>query len=447
MKKIVRFGLSALLAAGLAAGFMGCNKDNGSAGGGSGTGASGSGSAKTDANAAVTLNVWCWDPGFNIYAMNEAAKIYNREKPNVKINIVETPWDDLQQKLIASLSANDTSSLPDIILMQDNAILKNVSNYPNAFVPLDGKVDLSQFAQFKVAFGEVNGKHYSVPFDNGVTATFLRTDIIKDAGLSIDDFKDITWQRFHELGKIVKQKTGKYMISFVGNDPDFVMVALQSAGTWFFDENGKVNIAKNPALLEGLKIYADMVADGTCLAVPDWNAFVASVNNGQVASSIDGCWMVGIISAQADQAGKWGVTTTPRLTVPGAKNSSSQGGSSWMIMANSKHQDVAADFLSKTFAGSKELYETILPSSGAISTWLPAANSPAYENGNPFFGGQKIYKDLVSYSNDIPRVKYGMYNYEARSEVGVAVADILKGVSVADALAKAEKNVQFIMGE
>ena len=438
MKKIAKFGLSALFAAGLVAGFAGCSKKENSAQ---------TTSSGTSSNGDVTLTVWCWDPNFNIYAMNEAAKIYNREKPNVHINIVETPWDDLQQKLITSLTANDTSALPDIILCQDNAILKNVSSYPKAFAPLNGKVDLSQFASFKVAFGEVGGKNYSVPFDNGVTATFLRTDIIEAAGLSVSDFTDITWERFHELGKIVKEKTGKYMISYVGNDPDFVMVALQSAGTWFFDENGKANIAKNPALIEGLKIYSDMVADGTCLAVPDWNAFVASVNNGQVASSIDGSWMVGIISAQADQAGKWALTNTPRLSVQGAKNSSSQGGSSWMIMASSKNQDVAADFLNKTFAGSKELYETILPTSGAISTWIPAASSQGYESGSDFFGGQKIYKDLVNYSNDIPRVKYGVYNYEARAEVGVAVSDILKGSSVEDALAKAEKNVKFIMGE
>ncbi len=431
MKKIVKLGAAVLLAGSLFAGFTGCAKKSGGAAGTKG----------------VSLTVWCWDPAFNIYAMNEAAKIYNRDNPDVKINIVETPWDDLQQKLITSLTAGDSSSLPDIILCQDNAILKNVTNYPKAFVPLNGKVDLSQFAQFKVAFGEVNGKNYSVPFDNGVTATFLRRDIIEQAGLKLDDFKDITWERFHELGKIVKAKTGKYMISYVGNDPDISMVMLQSAGTWFFDEKGNANIAKNPALLEGLKIYAEMVADGTCLAVPDWNAFVASVNNGQVASSIDGSWMVGIISSQSDQAGKWAVTNTPRLTVAGAKNTSSQGGSSWMIMSNCKNQDVAADFLNKTFAGSKELYETILPSSGAISTWLPAANSAAYEDGNPFFGGQKIYKDFLEYSNDIPRIKYGMYNYEAREQVGVAVSEILNGSSVADALAKAEKQVKFIMGE
>ena len=73
------------------------------------------------------LTVWCWDPQFNIYAMNTAAEIYQREHPDVKVNVVETPWADLQQKLITSLSANDTKSLPDIILCQDTAMQKNIS--------------------------------------------------------------------------------------------------------------------------------------------------------------------------------------------------------------------------------------------------------------------------------------------------------------------------------
>lgn len=434
MKRFTRFALGAMLATGLATGFMGCKGKEAAA-------------PASDPNAPKKLTVWCWDPAFNIYAMKEAAKIYNKEKPNVTIDIVETPWDDLQQKLITSLSSNDTSSLPDIILCQDNAILKNVTSYPKAFLPLDGKVDLSQFAQFKVAFGNVDGKNYSVPFDNGVTGTFLRTDIIEQAGLTKEDFNNISWKRFHELGKIVKEKTGKYMISYVGNDPDCVMVMLQSAGTWFFDEKGNANIANNAALKEGLQVFSDMVKDGTCLSVPDWNAFVASVNNGQVASAIDGSWMVGIIMAQDDQFGKWAVVNTPKLeSVPGAANHSSQGGSSWMIMSSSKNADVAADFLNKTFAGSKELYETILPSSGAIATWLPAADSPAYEKGNDYFGGQKIYKDFVEYSGNIPRVKYGIFNYEARAEVGVAVQAILQGATVEDALKSAQKNVEFIMG-
>ncbi|HAH63435.1 MAG TPA: ABC transporter substrate-binding protein [Treponema sp.] len=403
--------------------------------------------AKTDPNAPVTLTVWCWDPTFNIYAMNEAAKVYNRTKPNVKINVVETPWADLQQKLITSLSANRTDSLPDIILCQDNAIQKNLMNYPKAFLPVNGKVDLSKFAQFKVGYGEINKKNYSVPFDNGATCTFLRRDIIEKAGLKVEDFNNITWDRFLELGKIVKAKTGTALISYVGNEPDLIMIMLQSAGTWMFDQDGNPYLSNNDVLKKAVSIYAEMIKTGVCLTVTDWNAYIASINNGTVASAINGCWLVGSISAVKEQAGDWTIVNTPKLSnVKNAVNYSNQGGSSWMVMANSKNPDVATDFLNKTFAGSKELYNTILPSSGAIATWAPAADADAYKQPVAFFGNQKIYIDIVEYSKHIPQVKYGVFNYEARDAVGVAMTKIIAGTSIDDALKEAQKNVEFQMG-
>ena len=111
----------------------------------------------------VTLTVWCWDPNFNVYSMNEAAKIYKTINPNVTVNVVETSGDDLQQKLTTALSAKATDTLPDIILMQDNSAQKNILTYPDAFYDLTGKVDLSKFSQFKVDVSTVNGKNYGVP--------------------------------------------------------------------------------------------------------------------------------------------------------------------------------------------------------------------------------------------------------------------------------------------
>jgi lactose/L-arabinose transport system substrate-binding protein len=395
----------------------------------------------------VTLTVWCWDPTFNVYAMNEAAKIYGETHPNVTVKVVETPWEDLQQKLITSLSANQTNTLPDIILMQDNAIQKNCMNYPKAFLPVNGKVDLSQFAAYKVGFGFIDGKNYTVPFDNGATATFLRRDVVEKAGLKVSDFNNITWDRFIELGKTVKAKTGMPLISYVGNQPDCIMIMLQSCGTWLFDKDGKPYLLKNDVLKKAVQIYAEMIQDGICQTVPDWNAYVASINNGSVAGCINGCWMVGSISAQKNQAGKWAIVNTPKFSnVSGAVNYSNQGGSSWMVMANSKNPAVAMDFLNKTFAGSKKLYETILPSSGAIATWLPAAKSDVYDQPNAFFGNQKIFKDIVEYSGHIPQVKYGVFNYEARDAVGVAVTKILAGTEADTALGEAQKNVEFLMG-
>ncbi|MFT4234995.1 MAG: carbohydrate ABC transporter substrate-binding protein, partial [Microbacterium sp.] len=59
-----------------------------------------------------TLTVWAWDPTFNIYAMQEAEKIYQVDHPDFKLDIVETPWDDLQTKLTTIGQAGTYDELP-----------------------------------------------------------------------------------------------------------------------------------------------------------------------------------------------------------------------------------------------------------------------------------------------------------------------------------------------
>ncbi|MDR2509816.1 MAG: extracellular solute-binding protein [Spirochaetaceae bacterium] len=403
--------------------------------------------AAVDPNAPVSLNVWCWDPTFNVFAMNEAGKIYNASHPNVSVNVIETPWNDLQQKLITSLSANQTSTLPDIVLIQDNAVQKNVMNFPKAFYPINGKIDVKQFAPFKVDVGLYEGKNYSIPFDNGTTASFLRSDVLEKAGLKASDFKDISWERFIELGKTVKEKTGVALVSTVANEPDYIMIMLQSAGTWFFTPDGKVNLKNNAVLKKSMELFAEMVKSGVCILVTDWNAYIATLNNGSAAGTIQGCWILGSIMSEKSQAGKWTMTNTPKFSDIDSVNYSNQGGSSWLILSSSKNREIALDFMNATFAGSTDLYNTILPSSGAIGTWLPAAEAPAYGAPNDFFGGQKIYEELVDYASKTPLVKYGAYNYEARDAVARALSDYLGGMALDTALETAQKNVEFLMGE
>lgn len=396
----------------------------------------------------VTLTIWAWDPAFNIFALQEAAKIYNRTNPNVKFNIVETPWDDVQTKLNTAALSGQLDTLPDILLMQDNAIAKNVINYPGIFVDLtDSGIDYSQFADYKVEHVTVNGRKWAVPFDNGTTITALRTDILAQAGYTIDDFTDITWSRFIEIGKDILAKTGKPLLSFVAESPDIIMLGLQSAGSWMFDENGNVHIANNEVLKEVIEVYVELIRSGVAVQVNDWEQYIASFNQGVVAGTINGCWIIGSITSNPAHHGLWAITNIPRLErAPGATNYSNQGGSSWMVLAKSPHKDVAIDFLAKTFAGSVELYETILPSSGALATYLPAGNSPVYEEPHPFFGGQAIYAAITEYAAKVPRVKYGVYNYEARDAIAVAIGQILAGMPIDAALAEAEATVQFLMG-
>lgn len=395
----------------------------------------------------TTITVWCWDPNFNIYAMEEAADIYKDINPDVTINVQEVAWEDIQTRLSTSLSANQTEDLPDIVLMQDNALIKNVSSFPNAFYDLsDSNIDFDKFADFKVELTTVDGRNYGVPFDNGAAINAMRVDVLKEAGYTIEDFTDITWEEFIEKGSDIREKTGKPLLSALAGESDLLMVMLQSTGNWLFDDSGEPYITENEALKEVIRVYQELLEKKILVQVNDWDQYISSFQSGTVAGTMNGAWIIGSIVPVEEQAGDWRITNIPRFgSIEGATNYSSQGGSSWMVMASSENPEIAADFLNQTFAGSKKLYETILPSSGALATYLPAGDSEVYNEPHPYFGGQKIYSDITDFASKVPRVKYGIYNYEARDAVSTAITQIMQGQDMMDALEEAQSTVEFQM--
>lgn len=160
-----------------------------------------------------TLTVWCWDPAFNMNAMEKAADVYKKAHPDFELEIVETQSDELQTKLETAVLSATTENLPDIILIQDRLFQKNVITYPDGFVDLtDSGTDFSQFSSGKLGFSTVDGRNYGVPFDNGAVIACYRTDILKQTGFTIKDFENITWDQFIEKGKVVLEKTGKPLL-------------------------------------------------------------------------------------------------------------------------------------------------------------------------------------------------------------------------------------------
>lgn len=113
----------------------------------------GSGDKKDD----NTITVWCWDKTFNIFAMEEAAKIYQEDHQDVKIDIVEVGDVDVQSRLTTAGTSGDLSTLPDIFLMQDHAFQKNVISYPDVFTEIsEKKIGFSEFASGKTDFSVVD---------------------------------------------------------------------------------------------------------------------------------------------------------------------------------------------------------------------------------------------------------------------------------------------------
>lgn len=442
MKKRI---LSALMVGAMCTGLLsGC--------GGGKAASTGDSSAADNAATATddnTLTVWCWDPTFNINAMKEAEKIYQADHPDFKLNIVETPWADLQTKLSTAGASGDLSTLPDIFLMQDNAFAKNQISFPDAFANLtDTKAfDFTQFAPGKLAYSTIKDVNYGVPFDNGTVIAAYRTDVLQQAGYTVNDLTDIDWNRYIEIGKDVLAKTGKPLLSSQSDGADLIMIMLQSTGASLFDESGNPNIVNNDTLKKALQTYKELADSGVMTLVNDWDQYITTMNADTVAGVINGCWIMGSMQSAKDQSGKWAITNIPKFTGIGEQsNYSNNGGSSWAVSGTSKKKDLAVDFLAKTFAGSTKLYDNILPS-GALSTWLPAGKSEAYSAKVDFFGGQEVYKLLTDFASKTPKNNTGVYYYEARDAVSVAATNIIAGADVDSELKNAENTVKFSMGK
>lgn len=401
------------------------------------------------AQSANELTVWCWDPAFNVYAMEEAAKVYQKDHPDFKLNVVETPWADVQTKLTTAATSGNLDSLPDILLMQDNAFQKNVLSYPDAFKDLTGSgIDFKKFAKAKTAYSVVDGKNYGVPFDNGAVVACYRTDILKEAGYTVDDFKDITWNQYQTIGEDILAKTGKPMLSCQAGESDLIMMMLQSAGGSLFDKEGNPSMVGNDKLKKVMETYASLVKSGVLVEVNDWDQYVGTLTNSTVGGTINGCWIMASIQTAEDQSGKWSITDIPKLEgVDGATNYSNNGGSSWAVTKACRNPELAQDFLAKTFAGSTEFYETILPKSGALAAYLPAADSKVYAEPQEFFGGEPVYSLITDFASKVPSNNTGVYYYEARDAVATAITNVVSGGDIDAEIKTAEDTVNFAMGK
>lgn len=435
-KKIVSVLLAATMVLGLTA--CGASKDNAA-------------SSDKKSGDEKTLTVWCWD-AFNIDAMRAAADIYKKDHPDVTIKIEETLSTDIQTQLQTYAMSGKLDALPDVFLMDDQVFGKYLQNYPDLFSDLtDSGIEFRNFAESKVANSVKDGKNYGVPYDSNTVISCYRTDYLKQAGYTIEDLTDITWDQFIKIGEDVKAKTGMPMLTNVQGEPDLLNMILQSAGISVFDKDGKIALKENEGLKKAMEVYLELVKKGILQEQTDWSGYQGSINNGSVVGTINGSWICATIMStdQKEQKGNWAVTNIPKLNDDkGATNYSAQGGSTWAISSSCRNKELAADFFKTTWAGSTQFYDKILTDLGAIGTWQPAADSKAYGTPSDYFGGEAIYSKIVSYGSKIPTVNKGIYWKEEKEALGVALSKVLEGSADLDvAIAEAQTTAEFNAGQ
>ncbi|OUP00320.1 ABC transporter substrate-binding protein [Sellimonas sp.] len=392
------------------------------------------------------LTIWAWDEAFNIKAANVAADMYKEDHSDAEIEVVTMAQDDIVAKLNTSLSSQSYDGLPDIVLIEDYRIQGYLNAYEDEFADLSDIAKPEDFAAYKTGVNQKDGKMYGIPFDSGVAAVFYRTDYIEQAGYTKEDMQNLTWDKYIEIGKAVKEKTGKAMLTLDPSDIGQIRMMMQSAGTWYTDEDGKVNIAGNQGLKDAINTYKKLVDAGITETVSDWDQFVGAFNSGDVATVPTGCWISPSVLGAEDQSGKWAIAPFPKMAENAdSVNASSIGGGGWYVLKNVGNEDLAKDFLKETFASNVDLMNQLATDINLVSTLKAASSAENYSKGVEFYGGQEIFKDFAAWTNEVPTVNYGENTYEIEDLMTEVVQAILGGADIDKTLEEYQTQIESVV--
>ena len=386
------------------------------------------------------LTIWAWDDTFNVKAANLAKAYYANINPEIQVNVVSMAQTDIITKLNTAFSSSNYEGLPNIVLIEDYRIQNFLKSYPGELRDLSSIVDPDRFMEYKLRVMTEEGKIYGVPFDSGAAALFYRRDYLREAGYTEQDMQNLTWNEYIEIGKDVKEATGKYMLTLDPSDLGQIRIMMQSAGAWYMKEDGEtVDIAENEVLKAALSTYERMVNAGIALQVSGWDPFVKAFQEGEVASVPTGCWAMSNIVKAEEQSGKWAVAPIPRLDdIPQSINASSIGGGSWYVIDKVPGADLAVDFLGKTFASNEQLIDDLVKEISLVSTMKSAKDLKHCGEPNAFFGVQRIYEDFATWAEQTPPVNYGLYTYTMEDIIAQSLQSIMQGADMDETLKNAQ---------
>lgn len=402
----------------------GCSKSSDAPAGGGSQGGSGD---------TITLTVWSWDVA--LLQLQEAAKKFQVDHPNVEFNFEEMGTEQVYTKLATSLATGQ--GLGDIIQLEGEQLSGFATKFPEGFLELSDAVNKDDFLPVKMGEVSVGDKIYGFPWDAGPIALFYRSDYFEQAGVKPEDI--VTWDDFIEAGKKVtetcKAPDGSpvKMLPIDPNSTALFRMTMTELGTNFFDADGNT-VINSPESIKAMEMTKKIYDSGISLNYNGWSEYEGVVVNESVATIPEAVWMIGTIKDKGPQtAGKWGVMDLPRFTADG-EASSTNGGSNLSIPAKSPNAEMAKEFVK--FA----LTDSQLQADGFVNYGLFPSHIPSYENevfsqADDFFGGQKIYETFIELGKKVPSINY-TENFNEAMETGKAVVSriLLEGADVTESL-------------
>lgn len=177
-------------------------------------------------------------------------------------------------------------------------------------LPLDGLVDTSAFIDSLIEAYTIDGQVYGIAKDFNTLAVHYNIDLFEEAGVEVPNETD-TWTTFADKLRGVSALDDEvYGACFPAGYDRFGAFAY-AAGWSPFDADGASNLL-DPAFIEAVTWYADLVAEGVAIQPSDigqgWTGGCFATD--QVGVAFEGAWILGFLRNEAPNL-KYGTTFMP----------------------------------------------------------------------------------------------------------------------------------------
>ena len=347
---------------------------------------------------------------------------FEKDNPNVDVQVIPAGWDEANSKLVSLIQANDA---PDVIITGSRSLRQ--------FAEMGAieKLDTYMTDSFKdgrvenvLNTANINGSQYGIPLAFSSRALYYRTDLIETPPTTWDEL-------LATAEKVTKENPEIYGFAIPtditsGTDELFNFIYQNGGSATDDDGNIKLVTAENIETLEFLKEFNDkkIIPDPVATSRSDQ---AKMFQNGNLAMFISGPWDKSTLDSSAETA-PYAVALLPA----GTKMAETLVTDSFSISSQSENKELAWKLIE--YMGKFEYQNAYDEAIGFFPILKEEENEERY---NTEF--LKPFKDMIQYGVSEPQVPvWDTFN----SEFVKAVQKVMTGSATAEeALSDAEKEL------
>ncbi|NIL17493.1 sugar ABC transporter substrate-binding protein [Pseudomonas sp. AN3A02] len=332
----------------------------------------------TAAHAAETVTIATVNNS-DMIRMQRLSKVFEQQHPEVKLNWVVLEENVLRQRLTTDI-ATQGGQFDVLTIGTYETPLWGAKHWLEPITPLPADYDVEDIFPAVRQGLSVNNTLYALPFYGESTVTYYRTDLFKQAGLTMPEHP--TWTQLGEFAaKLHQPAKDQYGLCLRGKAGWGENVALLSTmanafGARWFDEQWKPELT-SPEWTAAANFYVNTLKNygppgGSSNG---FNETLALFNSGKCAIWVDAS-VAGSFTTDKTQS-----KVADSVGFAAAPTEVTDKGSSWLyawslaIPATSKHKDAAKAFI--TWATSKEYIQLVADKEG-ITNVPPGTRQSTY---------------------------------------------------------------------